>query len=301
MTVPDQQVPENPTAREAALAALAESGLDESNWPVDESQEDESEEVTDEDTDTEAVEEEAATSDETEEDESEEDDSVPTEWFGVDLSGFPSEKRAEIIEAFKEQDRYAQSLSQKLKEKEGEPPQEEEEPEAVAELDDDQLMEALGVPKDDPMYDVKKEIMAPMARVMAQQQQVVQQLQEREAEEQFIQWWETGLDEMEAQFGPLSIDREDLAQIALKEGLRSPQEAYARVALSGRKTVEDLVKKAKEGVQEKARKKKPSTQRPRSDSAASKPEAKKMTPAEAAEAAMKSTGFDWGEALKGVT
>lgn len=298
------------SVREAALAAMQTAGLGEENWPQDPETDPETE-VTDEDTDPEAAAEAPASAEEEAEEESEEveaeaaaeeDDSVPKEWFGVDLSGFPSEKRAEIIEAFKEQDRYAQSLAQRLaekgKESEGEAEAEPEEPEA---LDDDALMKMLGVDEDDPMYDVKKEIQAPLARIIVEQQQVLQQVQARDEEQQFIAWWESGLDEMEQQFGPLSIDREDLAQIALKEGLRTPQEAYARVALSGRKTVEDLVSKAKEGVKEKAKKPKPATQRPRSDTAATKKPAKNMTPTEAAEAAAKELGFDWGESLQGVT
>lgn len=299
------------SVREAALAAMQAAGLGDDNWPQDPDAD--PTEASQEDTTTEADAEEAATSeveseeeeseDEAQAAESEEDDSVPKEWFGVDLSEYPSAKRAEIIEAFKEQDRYAQSLNQKLKEKEApqEEEKEEETPKPVEELDDDALMELLGVSQDDPMYDVKKEIQAPLARIIAQQQQVLSQVQERDAEQQFIAWWESGLNEMEEQFGPLSIDREDLAQIALKEGLRTPQEAYARVALSGRKTVEDLVSKAKEATKEKAKQKKPSTQRPRSDSAQPKKETKLMSPTEAALAAAKESGLDWGEALRGTT
>lgn len=307
MTVPDQVQELDPSVREAALAAMQTAGLGEDNWPQDPDADPETE-VTDEDTTTEADAEEAATSEvESEEEESEEetpeeDDSVPKEWFGVDLSGFPSEKRAEIIEAFKEQDRYAQSLAQRLAEKGKEPEAEAEaKPEEPAELDDDALMKMLGVSEDDPMYDVKKEIQAPLARIIVEQQQALAQVQARDEEAQFIAWWESGLDEMESQFGPLSIDREDLAQIALKEGLRTPQEAYARVALSGRKTVEDLVAKAKEGVKEKAKKPKPATQRPRSDTAATKKASEKMSPTEAAIAAAKELGYDWGETLQGVT
>jgi hypothetical protein len=294
----------DPSVREAALAAIQEAGLDESNWPIEEAPHEEG--VEPDPTTPAATEEVEEAEEESEapaaEDDSveapEEDASVPTEWFGVDLSGLPSEKRAEIISHYKDQDRYAQSLAKKLAEK---PDEAEEPPEPEAELDDDQLMEALGVSQDDPMYDVKKEIQAPLARIIAQQQAVLQQVQERDSEQQFISWWDGGLDEMEAQFGPLSINREDLAQIALKEGLRSPQEAYARVALSGRKTVEDLVTKAKAATKEKVAKPKPSTQRPRGDAAATKPPSKNMTPKEAAEAAAKSLGFDWGDSLKGVT
>lgn len=292
------------SVRDAALAAMQTAGLGEDNWPQDPDADPETE-VTDEDTDPEADAESAATDEVESEEEAEteepvEDDSVPKEWFGVDLSGFPSEKRAEIIEAFKEQDRYAQSLAQRLAEKD-KAPEEEPKPEEPAELDDDALMKLLGVSEDDPMYDVKKEIQAPLARIIVEQQQALQQVQARDEEQQFIAWWESGLDEMEQQYGPLSIDREDLAQIALTEGLRTPQEAYARVALSGRKTVEDLVAKAKAGVEEKAKKTKPATQRPKSDAAAKKQPATKMSPAEAAAAAAKELGFDWGEALQGVT
>lgn len=299
MTVPNQAQEMDPSVREAALAAMQTAGLSEENWPTDD---EEVEADPEEDASSAATEEDESeeSEDSVEEEEAEEDDSVPTEWFGVDLSGLPSSQRAEIIAHYKEQDRYAQSLAQKLAEKEEEPKPEETPAEEPEELDDDALMELLGVSKDDPMYDVKKEIQAPLARVIAQQQQALAAMQQRDEEAQFIQWWESGLDEMEQQFGPLSIDREDLAQIALKEGLRTPQEAYARVALSGRKTVEDLVAKAKEGVKEKAKKTKPSTQRPRSDNAQRKPERKLMSPTEAAIAAAKESGLDWGEALKNV-
>lgn len=305
MAKPEEAEQFSQSVRDAALAAMEESGLSEDNWPVDEadpaSEEEEtdpvevSEEAVQEDPDPEEAEasEEAATS--------EEDDSVPTEWFGVDLSGLPSEQRAEIIAHYKEQDKYAQSLAQKLAAKGEEEPEEKPEPQAEPEpLDDDQLMKALGIDEDDPMYEVKKEIMAPLGRIIAQQQEVLAEVQAEREEQAFISWWESGLNEMEEQFGPLSIDRDDLAKIALKEGLRSPQEAYARVALSGRKTVEELVAKAKEGVKEKAKAKPPSTQRPKSEAAVKKEPAKLLSPTEAAEAAAKATGFDWGEALKQV-
>lgn len=313
------------SVREAALQAIKDAGFDESNWP----QEPEADEVGgqvdpgvqatldkvrqaqggDGEGDQEAQTPPAGDPAGQGAPEPPSEDDVPTEYFGLDLSGLPAPKRQEVIEAFKAQDRYIQSLQKR--EPEGQEPQgtqqqtPPEEPEPPKEVTDDDIMKFLGVSPDDPMYEVKKEIMVPIAKPLIETAQTVQAFQQQQELDAFIDHWETTLDRMEKDYGKLPISREELAVIAEKEGIFEPEMAYARVALEGRAKLDKLRQEALAELERQDKNtdgpKPPSTTRPgptAPDDTKPTGEQKLLSPREAALAAAKATGLDWGDTLK---
>jgi hypothetical protein len=289
--------------REAALAAIEKAGLTSDNWPTDdgtgdlpEAQPDDPEvvapEAEPEDPETPAAPVAPAS-----------DDEVPTEYFGVDLSGLPAEARQTIIDAYKAQDRYIQSLQQdKGKDPstaQAPPPVAAPEPEA-AEPSDDDIMAALGVSPDDEMYEVKKELMLPMAKQTLQMQAAMEEMVEAQQVQKFEAHWNSTLDQLEQDHGKLPVSREELLSIAVANNIFDPADAYARVYLSGRANMNAEVEKFKAQAKAAAEEKKqrpPSTVPPRSEEVvpATKPEL--LDPKAAMRQAAKDLGMDLGKTL----
>lgn len=300
------EVTTDDSVREAALAAMKEQGITAENWPTDTGEEViepevEGEEEAKPDATAAPEEKDPETSPSpSEEAPARADDDVPTEYFGVDLSDLPSEKRADIIARFKEQDRYVQSVQRKAAELEKQvaTPQAEPEPEPEP-LSDDAIMEWFGVSPDDEMYDVKKEMMLPIAKRQYQNELAVQQMMEEQQAKEFASHWNSTLDQLEADHGKLPISRDELIDIALENNIFDPVDAYARVHLSGRKTFAAEVEKFKTEAKE-AAKKPPATQRPRATEATSAEPPELIDPKEAAKRAAKKLGFDWGDALSNI-
>lgn len=313
MTVPNDDVSEmDDSVRAAALAAMAEQGLTEDNWPdLDEqsdapSAEDQPEEPAPAAGDEETAEDEPEPEDDAEATAIAEED-VPTEYFGVDLSDLPPEKRQEIIDGFKERDGIIQSVQRRNAElekgKEGE--EASEEPQA---LDDDALMGELGYDPDDPMYDVKKEVALPLARQLESLVGVVGQMYQERQAEQFESHWNSTLDALESEHGSLPISRDELVDIAIKEQIFDPVDAFNRVAMSGRKTVQDAAaawraeaEKAPPKAPAKPRPKPPSTSRPNAANAAPSEPTELLDPTQAAMKAAEDAGLDWGTVLRSNT
>ena len=298
----------SPSIREAALAAFEAAGVPtDGEWELDEqgnpilpqAQEPNEPEATP------AVADEPLTGDEapTEVPSAEED--LPTEYFGLDLSEIPSEKRQEILDRFKEQDRYIQSIQRNKAEEERtqqQPPEAEAEPEMPS---DDEIMSMLGYDPDDEMYEVKKEVALPMAKMVLQQTAIVQQMAEERQVAEFENQWNTTLDQLEATHGKLPISRDELIDIAIENNIFDPADAYARVYLQGRaavsKDVEAFKAEALRQAQEKAKPKPPATTRPVAGETDPIQPSENLTPREAALKAMKDTGFDWKDTLSSVT
>lgn len=321
---------EAPTSiRDIAAKAIADAGLDESNWPQESivdslplPQETETDE-TDEDTD-EVDTEESDETDETDDSESQEsedagdraededeetdesaatDEDVPTEYFGIDLSPYAPEDRKTIIEELRNRDKVIQDTmrSKKSKDDEDEEGDENADP-PVQDMSDEEIMEALGYSKDDPLYDVKSEVALPIAKQVANLTGFMREFVMEQQTQQFIQNWENTVTSLEDSYGKLPISHEELAQYALDNNIVNPVDAYNRYAMEGQKFLRDKTKAlneakktAKTKVKEKV-KKKPSTARP-SAPGNLVPPAKNLTPKEAAAEAAKRLGFDWSDAL----
>jgi hypothetical protein len=286
--------------REAALAAIEKAGLTDSNWPTDDGT----------GNDPEAQPDPEAVAPETEPEAPEtpaapvapaSDDEVPTEYFGVDLSGLPAEARQTIIDAYKAQDRYIQSLQQNKGTEPAQAPQPVAAPEPeAAEPSDDDIMAALGVSPDDEMYEVKKELMLPMAKQTLQMQAAMEEMVEAQQVQKFEAHWNSTLDQLEQDHGKLPVSREELLSIAVANNIFDPADAYARVYLSGRANMNAEVEKFKAQAKAAAEEKKqrpPSTVPPRSEEVvpATKPEL--LDPKAAMRQAAKDLGMDLGKTL----
>jgi hypothetical protein len=303
--------------REAAKAAMESQGFDPdvSEWePHDELQQPGADqglgaEETEEPSEAENVEDEGVLSPNGEADEASEDDGdteeddgsleeVRTEYFGVDLSDIEPAKRAELLDKWREQDKFVQSVMRRNAELENQDPPAATDDEPEAPLSDEEFLASLGITEDDEMYEVKKEILGPVAKIVIQQQQQMQEMVLQQQAAAFLDNWDTTLNQLEEQYGELPMSHDDLLDAALENGIMDPVDAYNRVSMTGRKVVSDEVAKAKAAAARKA-KKAASQPRPRNTSTedTSKVGAK-LDPKAAAKAAAETLGFDWGSALK---
>jgi hypothetical protein len=221
---------------------------------------------------------------------------VPTEYWGVDLSDIPVERRAEIIAHFEQQDSTIHKLQDKLSAPPEEtPPVEETEEE---EISDEDLLKAAGY---DPEDEFQARQVLPLLRQQLALEDTVETLQRsvqgREVETQ----WNGALDGLEAQYGKLPGSREAILREAVAQGYRTPYEAYFRLAAPARKEVEDAAAKARRELAKKTEGKAP---KPRTGSgdietpAVSKEMSLRDAVAAAAKNASKKTGFSWREAAK---
>jgi hypothetical protein len=282
------------SVRAAAIKAMHDAGLTAENWPSDEDTGTPPEVTPEDETPTP----EPAPGTEA----GQGDDDVPTEYFGIDLSDLPSEKRLEVINRFKEQDRYVQSVQQKAAEleKRAQNPPQEAPVEEETPLTDDDIMAAFGVSPDDPMYEVKKEMILPTAKEVFTLKSEMQSFMEDQRVAQFEQYWNTTLDQLEQDHGKLPITREELLQLAVDNNIYDPMDAYARVHLSGRKTLQNEVERFKADALKAANERKakpPATQHPRSSETVSVEKPELLDPKAAAKAAAEKLGFDWGKTL----
>lgn len=200
---------------------------------------------------------------------------VPDSFMGLDLSEVPVEKRQEIINRFKEQDRYANrehqralELERKVQSQEPEAPQPE--PEPAAPLTDEEILAKLGYDKSDEFYDVKAEVALPLAKEVLELRQGVQAIMQERALDQFEQHWNSSLDLMEDQHGKLPISRDDLLDYAAENNIEDAETAYLKYMTPRKKALSEEVKKAKsEALRE--LKKKSTTARPRTAPVKTKP------------------------------
>lgn len=310
--------PVDDSIRAAALAAMQDQGLTAENWPVEGTEEnsetppetvpatppagDETVEKTPETPASEVTPEPSAA------EETPPPGDVPTEYFGVDLNEVPPEKRAEIINRFKEQDRYVQSVQQRAAEleKQAQPqaqPAPQPEPEAAP--SDDDIMAALGVSSDDEMYDLKKELLLPQAKALAEIKATQDAFIQEQRVREFENHWNSTLDQLEETHGKLPITRDELAAIAVANDIFDPMDAYARVHLTGRQTLNAEVEKfkaeAKKAAEEAAKPKPPSTQSPRPTDATPVAKPELLSPKDAARKAAEKLGFDWAETLNSMS
>lgn len=295
--------------REAALAAMAEHGInpeDEKLWDegstseADGTEEDELEDDSDQPEDTEAGEEVDGTSEDDDEDvTADEAEDVPTEYFGVDLSDLPPEKRQAVIDALRDRDAEIQRVQREAASKGGD----DEEDEGDFEMpSDDELLAHFGYDPDDPLYEVKKETALPLIKAQLQMQAALGEiLQEREVD-RFEQYWSSSIEQLESDHN-IKVDRDELLDFAIENQIPDPVDAFSRYVLRGRKAVSEEAEKARAEAQRKVRerKKAATTARPGGRNGDTKPAKPPvgLTPEQAARAAAKELGMDWGKALIG--
>lgn len=180
----------------------------------------------------------------------------PTEYFGVDLSDLPSEKRAEIVDRLKAQDKFANRLMQRNAELEkqsqtpeatepsrSEPPVQVEEPFEPPSVDD--VLANLGYDPGDPNYDIVKDIAGPLAAQLAQVSGELQSLREERELQQTVDYWNSSLDALEGQYGQLPVDRERVLDFAVERNIFDPTTAYHSFMAPLQREVQDEAAKAR--------------------------------------------------------
>ena len=219
---------------------------------------------------------------------------VPTEYYGLDLSDLPPEARLTVINRLKDQDKLIQQEKRKNAELARE---EQQSAEDQPELTSDDIMEALGYSRDDPMYDVKAEVAGPLAQRLIAMETAFSQFVQQEQLERLASHWDGTLDYMEGEYGKLPMTREEVFEYAADNGIMDPQDAYNRIAVPGRKRMSAEVEKAKAEALRNV-KAGLATPRPSTGDAGSSEPTGNLSPREAAIMAAKQTGIDWGDALK---
>lgn len=229
------------------------------------------------------------------------DSDAPTEYFGVDLSELPAEKRRDIIAGFRERDDY---ISKLLREK-SEPAV----PEPMAptpqaeELTDDALLRALGLDPENDMFDQHTaKVALPLARQLLETKAAVDELMQTQSISQAERFWNTSLDSLEKQFGELPIDRIAVLEFAAENQIADPQDAYWRIMGPVRQQLMQAVQTHRETELRDAKRGAASV-RPRTTgkTTPAKLEATSVRNAvqEAARIAAEERGLDWEQAVKG--
>lgn len=221
---------------------------------------------------------------------------VPTEYWGVSLEGIPDEARAEVIAHFEQQDSTIRKLQEELAAAAAPPaePVDDEVPFDIDMVADEDLLRAAGYDPED--YEVQQQarfILPSLRRELALEDQLSRLMAQQEAVAANDSWTRQ-LDELEATYGKLPVDRAQVRAYAEKQGINSPFEAYFKVAAPGRKEVESVVAKAR---QEAARKAATGNLKPSGTNAGEPPIPDGLSLRDAvkaaAEAAEKETGFSW--------
>jgi len=224
---------------------------------------------------------------------------VPTEYWGVDLSDIPAERRAEILAHFEQQDSVIHKLQEKLS-----APLEEHAPvveEDDVEVSDEDLLRAAGYDPEDFETQRLAPFMLPLLRTQLATEEKLEQMYRNEQVRTVESQWNSQLDELESQYGKLPGNRLQVLKEAAEKGYATPYETYFRITAPVRKDVETAVSAAR---REALKREQEGTVRPRTGGEST---ATKLEPGvslrEAVEksmtAAQKSTGLSWREAVKG--
>lgn len=273
---------------------------------TEEVSEDQGEEVTEE---TEA---EAEVEEQEEVEEEDPDAEVPTTYYNLDLSEFPPEVRAAIIEEAKLQDKQINRVQRESAEKDSViselQAQVDElrnlvtqgaEPEAPEYTDEDILRE-LGFEPDDPVTEVVGDKVLKLAkRVLSLEEQFQAQSESSEQAElqELAEYWDNTLDQLEETQGALPIERQALLAYAVENGITDPAVAFARVTepLRTAATKAALKKRAEESREQKLA---VTTRRPAPSSATTPKATGKVSVQEAMRLAEEQSGVTLSQALK---
>ena len=231
-------------------------------------------------------------------------DDAPLEYFGVDLSVLPAEKRREIIAGFRERDDYISKLLREKAEPEDAASQYVEPPPVEAEvLTDDALLRALGLDPENDVFDQHTaKVALPLARQLLETKAAVDQLMQTQTISQTERFWNSSLDSLEKQFGELPIDRIAVLEFAAQNSIADPQDVYWRIMGPVRQQLTQAVQTHRQAEMRDAKKGASST-RPRTTAGTTpaKLESDNVRKAvyEAARIAAEERGLDWEAAAKG--
>lgn len=228
-------------------------------------------------------------------------DEPPDSYWGTSLEGYSPEQRREIIAALEQRDSVIHKLQQQLAQ---EPPAPEAAPAAVdePELTDDDILRVLGVdPETSEAYEVEmaKKIGLPLAKQVIALEETVEKISNTEQAREISGFWNSTLDKLEAEYGPLPGDRVQVLQHAVREQITDPEVLYFRLTAGPRKAIDAELAKARQNV---AKKVAQGGLRPQArqggDRVISKDKSLRDTVREAAMAAQEESGFRWADQMR---
>lgn len=191
---------------------------------------------------------------------------VPSEYFGIDLSGLEPKERLAIIEGFQKRDDYIGKLlrEQSTEDTKGST----EEAEELPPISDEDILKELGIDPEDPYQEQAAKVALPLVRAQLQQQATLAQLIEMQELAEIDRSWRTSLNGLEKEFGalPKELDHEKVMEFAAENGIGNPADAYWRLVGPSRMALTEAMKKA-EAERARAAKRSISTVKPRSTEA----------------------------------
>ena len=230
------------------------------------------------------------------------------EFLGVDLSVLPASEREALVSAFTEQNKLISQLQRERAADEGGQPDTEQTDEPVT-FTDEELMEALGIDPEasmDPERDKREVALARELLSLKNQVEGLTSATSAEAEEKY---WESSLDKLEAEFGPLPVKKGETAadtrlrlyEMAAERSIGDPEAAYWRFMGPVRAQLSKDVEKRLSELK-KAGKKAATTQRPKAseetEEVALTAKDTRDAVREAAKKAAEKLGIDWEDARK---
>jgi hypothetical protein len=150
--------------------------------------------------------------------------------FGISLNSIPEAERATFIKEWTEQNKLIQKLQRANAEPEtpAPAPAVETQP-TVADLSDEDIARAAGLDPEDLDAPGTRVAIAAL-RGYAELKGEVAQLSTSTNASETQRVWEKALDQLDADYGELPVDRGRLLEIAASEGITDPEAAYWRVA-----------------------------------------------------------------------
>lgn len=232
------------------------------------------------------------------ESEGEEEEAPPTHLFGVDLSALPDEARREFIHEWQEQNKTISKLQREKAElAKATPPEPEPPAEEAPPLTDEALAQALGIDLENTLDEAAAKAAISLARGFIELRQEVEGLVSSNTVADTKRVWESKLDELEAQYGQLPVDRIEVLEWAADNGVSDPTAAYWAQAGPIRFSVMEALDKKMQDVR-KSSKKAATTPRPKASVEVEeklKATTAKEAAGEAARAAIKRLGIRFDE------
>ncbi len=207
------------------------------------------------------------------------DEEVPTEYFGLDLSGLEPKQRAEIIGELRKRDDHIGKLLRDRNADSVETEPETGEPETPSEPTDEEILSALGLdPENNPFDEQAAKVALPLVKRQLQQDRTLAALIEQQELAEIDRSWRQSLSGLEREFGPLpaDIDHDKVMEFAAESGIGNPVDAYWRIVGPGRAALTDAMKRL-EKEQRTAAKKAAATTRPKAVEAEDDPALKATT------------------------
>lgn len=168
---------------------------------------------------------------------------VPDEYFGVDLSGVEPEQRQAIVDRFQQSDQYINRILQEKARLEQQPPQPQEEEQFELPSDED-LSSYFGLNEEDPYYDVKRDVLLPVGKHLAQIQQGIEYLSDAFTSQQTMDHWNRELTRLEGDHGQIpGLSHDDIMQFAAGEGIADPEAAFLKLWAPAQKVIRDEAQK----------------------------------------------------------